>query len=119
MALFPVIINERGRWRLAMSITFASGIMVFIGLATIGAGIFTYTRINSYLDLLHNYDGKTLPYMYISVGAILVIFHLIVGKISYDCGHYRTRERWQALVLLTMIILFLFSFVILAAGCLR
>ncbi|KAF0305510.1 Photoreceptor outer segment membrane glycoprotein 2 [Amphibalanus amphitrite] len=59
-------------------------------------GIYIRYELGTKAELLKNYNPDVLFHMMLSISATLIIFHGPGAKICYDCGNWKTRDRFHS-----------------------
>ena len=111
---FTLSESTRNQMGVLLLILFAS--LAFVGLCLIFVGIHVQIHINNELLLLESYNSGLLPNFIGSIGSIMFLLNGASAKLAYDSGFASTREKFRMTLLPVIATLFLFSWVILAAG---
>lgn len=118
MAVFPVRLSEDGRGVLGTLLAIFHGLCAVGGIALIFYGVYIRHQIEDSLVLLQDYNGGTLTNMLISVGVLVVVMNVFGAKVCFDCGRWETRERFQSVILMHFLFMFVLNWVVLAAAIL-
>lgn len=111
-------VSEKGRKRLALISALFSGLLTLFGIFLSLFASYIKGTIDDKLHLMEQYDAKVLPSFLLTVGIIMLISNLILTKVCYDLAYPMTRVRWQNLLILLIIYLFVAIWFIFAASML-
>lgn len=117
MCLF-LRLSERDREKYGIVLALLSGVLAILGIILIFLAIFVKVKIENHMILFHDYSTGTLPHFLISVGVLMFVLHGIGAVISFDSGRIETREKYQSMMVLYLVLIFVLSWVVLAGGAL-
>lgn len=111
-------LTENARNKLGLITAILCAILSLAGLCLICVGVFIQVHISDELILLESYNSGLLPHFLVSVGTIMFLINGVTVKFAYDCGFASTCEKFRLVLVPLLIVMFLFIWVILAAGTL-
>ncbi|CAH1793005.1 unnamed protein product [Owenia fusiformis] len=117
MVAFAINITEKGRQRLGQVAAGFHVLLAVFGVAVVLMGVYLRSKIEVRFGVLVDYDHyNLLPHMLISVGCTLIFLHAVGAKMCYDCSFFYTRQRFESVMVLYMVIMLTFQIIILAAA---
>ncbi|VDI79204.1 peripherin-2 [Mytilus galloprovincialis] len=111
-------VDEDGREKLGLAGTALGGILAFFGFILMILAGFIKINIDDKLVLMRGYDPDVLPSFLLTVGIIMFVTNLVMAKVCYDSGYPETRGRFQNLLILFLLYLFVIIWFIFAASML-
>lgn len=111
-------VDEDGREKLGLAGTALGGILAFFGFILMILAGFIKINIDDKLVLMRGYDPDVLPSFLLTVGIIMFVTNLVMAKVCYDSGYPETRGRFQNLLVLFLLYLFVIIWFIFAASML-
>ncbi|CAG2199483.1 PRPH2 [Mytilus edulis] len=111
-------VDEDGREKLGLAGTALGGILAFFGFILMIFSGFIKINIDDKLVLMRGYDPDVLPSFLLTVGIIMFVTNLVMAKVCYDSGYPETRGRFQNLLILILLYLFVIIWFIFAASML-
>ncbi|CAC5390750.1 PRPH2 [Mytilus coruscus] len=109
-------VDEDGREKLGLAGTALGGILAFFGVILMILAGFIKINIDDKLVLMKGYDPDVLPSFLLTTGIIMFVTNVIMAKVCYDCGYPETRGRFQNLLVLFLLYLFVIIWFIFAAS---
>lgn len=116
--LVSINLTEDARNKLGLVTAILCAVLSCAGLCVIIIGLFIQVHINDALILLESNNSNILPHFMVSVGTLMFIINGVTIKFAYDCGYASTREKFRLVLVPLLVVMFLFIWVILAAGIL-
>ncbi|XP_037091123.1 photoreceptor outer segment membrane glycoprotein 2-like [Pollicipes pollicipes] len=111
MPVCQIPLRERSRGTLGIALMTVNCIIAGMAHVVLFLGIYIRVELGGKAQLLKNYNPDVLFHMMLSISATLIIFHAPGAKICYDCGNWKTRDRFHACFLFWLIAALLVSFV--------
>ena len=108
--------GEKGRSRLGTVLVILNVSLALFGAILIVVSLSIRYHLKDKIILLHDYTPGILPDFLISIGALLIIFHLFAAKIAADSGDADTSSRFRNILLCYMVTLTVLTIVVMAGG---
>lgn len=117
MGGFPAInFTEEQRSKLSLAVAVMNWICMAPSLILIATGTYIKLAVSGKMHLVEGYNGDTLPYLLISIGAISFLANVVGGIVCLNSGKPEKRQKYISFLLPYVIILAVLCICVLAGG---
>lgn len=102
--ILPIQVDEALRSRLCLTIGVVNWISIVCSLALVALGGYIRLSLDEFTRLVENYDGDTLPFLLVGLGAVATLVNAWGGFVFFSSADPTKREYYRRFLLLYVIV---------------